>query len=87
MLGSNFKSVFILDTFDNHRVTVETIVIQSIHIAGVWEQVSHPLYYLIERVAHLVLPAAGEVTVMQTGLSSLFLSFSLLMRTVSLISI
>ena len=70
MLGSNSKSVFILNIFDNHRVTLETIDIQSIHITGVWEQA-------IERVAHLFLPAAGEVTVMHTGLSSLFLSFLL----------
>ena len=63
MLWSNFKSVFILHTFDNHRVTLETVDIQSIHITGVCEQV-------IERVAQLFLSAAGEVTVTQTGLSS-----------------
>ena len=69
MLGSNSKSVFILDTFGNQRVTLETADIQSIHITGVWR---------VERVAHQFLPAAGEVTVMQTELRSLFFSFSLL---------
>ena len=63
MLWSNFKSVFILHTFDNHRVTLETVDVQSIHITGVCEQV-------IERMAQLFLSAAGEVTVTQTGLSS-----------------